>query len=477
VNQPTIYWHDYETFGADPRRDRAAQFAGIRTSEDLEIIGEPNIVYCRPANDMLPHPEACLITGITPQFAFQNGECEAEFIRQIHQLLATPGTCGAGYNSIRFDDEITRHALYRNFFDPYAREWQYANSRWDIIDMVRLTRALRPDGIEWPTDSNGSPSFRLEELSAANGIEHKSAHDALSDVYATIELAKLIRIRNPRLYTYSYNHRQKKQAAKLIKPGSYAPVLHVSGRYPAADGCIAMVAPLAWHPSNQNGVIVYDLSKDPQPLLELSAEEISDRLFTASENLPVGIARIPLKTIHINKCPVVVPVSTLRSNDAERLQIDTQQCLNNLDKIKAAIGLEAKLAKVFGSYPGSDCCDPDLMLYSGGFFNDSDKAEMSKIRSLDPLELRDFQPKFQDKRLAEMLFRFRSRNYPETLSAEDTRNWNTYRAARIHQPEGNGSIQFKEFCEIIREKRADSTLDNKQKTILDELEAWGNDVA
>ncbi len=343
--------------------------------------------------------------------------------------------------------------------------------------MVRLARALRPDGIEWPNDSYGSPSFRLEGLSAANGIEHESAHDALSDVYATIELAKLIRTHNPRLYAYIYQHRQKRLVAKLIKPGDYRPVLHVSGRYPAASGCIAMVVPLAWHPSNQNGVIVYDLSKDPQPLLELSAEEITDRIFTASENLPAGTARIPLKTIHINKCPVVVPVSTLRSQDAERLQIDAQKCLSNLGKIKVALGLEAKLAKVFGSYPGGDSCDPDLMLYSGGFFNDSDKSEMSRISSLDPQGLTNLRPQFQDNRLSEMLFRFRSRNYPDTLSQAETRRWDTYRAIRIHEPVGNGSIQFKEFCEIIREKRTDPTLDDQQKKILDELEAWGDEVA
>ena len=187
----SIYWYDFETFGNNPRRDRASQFAGIRTDEDLNIIGDPLVMYCKPANDFLPNPMACLITGITPQLTLEKGIAEAEFTRRILEEFAQPGTCVAGYNSIRFDDEVTRQLLYRNFHDPYEREWKNGNSRWDIIDMVRLCAATRPEGIEWPKKEDGSNSFRLEELTKANGITHAEAHDALSDVLATIEFAQV----------------------------------------------------------------------------------------------------------------------------------------------------------------------------------------------------------------------------------------------------------------------------------------------
>jgi exodeoxyribonuclease-1 len=164
VSGTSFYWHDYETFGADPSRDRPVQFAGLRTDAELNVVGESLVIYSRPADDYLPHPQACLVTGISPQLALQQGVPEAEFIRQIHEELALPGTCGVGYNSLRFDDEVTRYTLYRNFYDPYAREWQNGNSRWDIIDMVRATCALRPEGIEWPLREDGLPSFRLEDL-------------------------------------------------------------------------------------------------------------------------------------------------------------------------------------------------------------------------------------------------------------------------------------------------------------------------
>ncbi len=250
----SFYWHDYETWGIDPRRDRAVQFAGIRTDDELNVIDKPLTVFCKPTDDMLPQPGACLVTGITPQRAQEEGVNEAEFFAMIHREMARPGTCGVGYNSIRFDDEFTRYGFYRNFFDPYAREWQNGNSRWDIIDMVRLTHALRPEGIVWPTHDDGvTTTFRLEKLTQANGIAHEVAHDALSDVYATIAMAKLIKEKQPRLFDYLLPLRDKRKVGELLNLQKMEPVLHVSSMYPAAIGCIAMVVPLAKHPTNPNG--------------------------------------------------------------------------------------------------------------------------------------------------------------------------------------------------------------------------------
>jgi exodeoxyribonuclease-1 len=227
---PTFFWHDYETSGADPRRDRPLQFAGIRTTLDLEPVGEPLMLYCKPASDSLPHPQAAMITGITPQQAEREGAIEAEFAAVVHEQLAAPGTCGVGYNSLRFDDEFTRHLLYRNFYDPYEREWRNDNSRWDLIDLARLCYALRPDGIEWPLREDGTPSFRLEHLAAANRLDQQRAHDALSDVHATIGLARLIRTRQPRLWAWYFALRRKQQAFAQLDIAHLTRVLHGSSR-------------------------------------------------------------------------------------------------------------------------------------------------------------------------------------------------------------------------------------------------------
>ncbi|MEY2680062.1 MAG: hypothetical protein RL661_293, partial [Pseudomonadota bacterium] len=331
----TFYWYDFETFGTDPARDRPVQFAGLRTDKELNPVSDPLTIFCKPTPDFLPHPEACLITGITPQMGLDRGLRECEFIAEINAEFSVPGTCVVGYNNIRFDDEVTRNTLYRNLIDPYAREWRNGNSRWDLIDVMRMTRALRPEGIEWPDDDEGKPTFRLDRLSAANGIAHEDAHDALSDVRATIDMARLIKVRQPRLFSYLLAHRGKQQAGDLLSLGKMLPVVHASSRFSAERGCIAVVVALAKHPTNPNGVVTYDLSVDPGPLLELDPEELHRRLFTPRDSLPSGVDRLPLKTVHINKCPALAPVGVLRQEDADRLGLDLTLCNEHLARLKS----------------------------------------------------------------------------------------------------------------------------------------------
>jgi len=187
----TILWYDLETFGLNPQYDRIAQFACIRTDENLEEIDEPIRIYCKPTLDYLPAPSACKVHGITPQMALELGIDEYDFALKIHEEFSVPGTTTAGYNSINFDDEFIRHLFYRNLLDPYEREYANGNSRWDLINLVRAAHDLRPDGIVWPQDNDGYPVFKLEALTKANGLLHESAHDALSDIRATIAMARL----------------------------------------------------------------------------------------------------------------------------------------------------------------------------------------------------------------------------------------------------------------------------------------------
>ncbi len=466
----TFYWHDYETFGTDPQRDRPVQFAGLRTDEDFNIIDDPLVIYCKPTSDYLPQPDACLITGITPQLAEQKGICEAKFIAQINEQLSQPNTCTLGYNNLRFDDEVTRNCLYRNFFDPYTREWQNGNSRWDMIDVLRAARALRPEGIKWPLNEDGMPTLRLEQLTIANGIVHESAHDALSDVYATISVAKLVKEAQPKLYQFLMLHRVKSKVLELLQLGSFKPIVHVSGKYASTKNSLAIVLPLCKHPTNTNGVIVYDLSVDPEALITLSVEEIQQRIFTATKDLPEGVNRIPLKTVHINKCPVLAPVSVISSEDAQRLAIDLVQCRMNIEKLKVISGLTEKIVAVFSghSYSEQDF-DPDLSIYSGGFFSEADKQKMSKIRSLSPEQLAKAELSFTDRRLPEMLFRYRARNYPNTLSAQDQLRWNDFCKNRLTGQQVGASITLVAYQERLQELRNNSECN---KDIINALESY-----
>ncbi|MCK5728161.1 MAG: exodeoxyribonuclease I [Methylococcales bacterium] len=451
ANTRSFYWHDYETFGTDPRRDWPTQFAGIRTDFEFNIIEDPVTLYCQTTSDCLPQPDACRITGITPQIATEKGVCEAEFIKKIHQQFIQPNTCAVGYNSIRFDDEVTRNSLYRNLHDPYEREWRHGNSRWDIIDMVRAARALRPEGINWVDDDEGRPSFRLEKLTKANDISHESAHDALSDVHATIAMAKLVKQAQPKLYDFLFAHRGKKAVNQLLKLGSFEPLVHISGMYPAIKGCLAIVLPICLHPTNTNGVIVYDLSQDPNALLTLSAEQINQRLFTPNADLPEGVERIALKTVHINKCPILAPLAVLKPNDLDRLTIDRDTCKKNAEKIKNAPSLIAKLDDVFTSTHFEAETNPDLMIYSGGFFSGKDKTLMGQIRNTPINQLAHLSPHFQDSRLAEMFFRYKARNYPQTLSADETQRWQTFCQDKLTDKRLGASLTLAEYRQRIDE--------------------------
>lgn len=427
----TIYWHDYETWGADTRRDRPAQFAGIRTDLELNIIGDPLEIYCSLANDYVPHPQACLVTGLTPQKVNRLGIPETEFIQRINQEFSQPGTTVAGYNSIRFDDEITRQSLYRNFQDPYAREWQNGNSRWDIIDLVRACYALRPEGIEWPEREPGIPSFRLELLTAANGISHEGAHDALSDVTATIAMAKLVKDKQPKLFQFLFDLRRKQQVSKYLDLVNMTPVVHISSKLPATQGCCTYISPLAYHPDNKNGVVCVNLNMDISPLLELSADEIAQRMYTRKSELGDRLP-VPLKVVHINKCPVIAPAKTLTAERADELGIDRELCRKNLDLLKANPALREKIEQVY-QQPRDFAAesDPDLMLYSGGFFSQHDKAQMEIILGTPPEALSGLVMEFDDPRLTEMFYRYRARNYPLTLSEQELRRWDNYRRDKL----------------------------------------------
>ncbi len=476
MSQASFFWHDYETFGTDPRRDRPVQFAGQRTTLELEPAGEPVSFFCKPARDVLPQPAACLITGITPQFAEREGVIEAEFAARVQEELGQPSTCGVGYNSLRFDDEFTRNLLYRNFFDPYEREWKDGNSRWDLIDLARMCYALRPQGIEWPLRENQAPSFKLEALAAANHLTHDKAHDALSDVHATIALARLLRVRQPRLFEFYFALRRKQRAFELLDYVHRTPLLHVSSRYPAERGCLAMIVPLAAHPTLPNGVIVCDLDVDPAPLLELDADEIADRVFTPRADLPDDIERIPLKTVHANKSPALAPLSALNGVDTARIGLDTERCQKHLQQLQGADGLAEKLRQVF-SIPRDErtALDPELALYAG-FPDDTDKRLLREVRKTPPDELTTRKFAFKDARYTELLFRYRARNWPQTLSPDEAERWNGFRRERLNTATDATALTLPDYDDQIAQLRAQPNVTPAKLAVLDQLEAWGNDA-
>lgn len=424
----SIFWYDYETTGINPRNDRPLQVAGIRTDLELNEVGAPINLYCQPSDDILPHPAACSITGITPGILAEKGLAEADFMTRVHAELAAPGTCGAGYNTLRFDDEMTRYSLYRNFFDPYAREWQGGNSRWDLIDVMRTAYALRPEGINWP-EQEGRVTLKLERLTEANGIDHGQAHDALSDVRATIALARLVREKQPKLYEWLFQLRSKQRVMDQVR--LLQPMVHISGRFSAERHYLGVVLPLAWHPRNRNALIVCDLGLDPQGLLDLDAATLRQRLYTRRDELAEGELPVPLKLLHINRCPVVAPLKVLRPQDLERLQLDKEACLARALRLTDAQEVwRDKLAAIYAEEDFAPNADPEQQLYDG-FIGDRDRRLCEQVRMAEPAQLARQQWPFDDHRLPELLFRYRARNFPETLNNEEQQRWKLFCQQRL----------------------------------------------
>ena len=430
----TFYWHDYETFGRVPRRDRPAQFAGIRTDAALNEIGAPLMVFCQPAPDFLPDPEACLLTGILPQACLEQGVPEHQFADAVSSALAEPGTVGVGYNTIRFDDEVTRYLFWRNLLDPYAREWQNECGRWDLLDVVRCAYALRPEGLIWPTHEDGRPSFKLEHLTAVNGLAHAAAHDALSDVRATIALARLLKTAQPKLFEFCLKLHKKDAVWGEIGVGK--PFLHISGMYGPERGCIALVWPLAPHPTNKNELIVWDLAVDPAELLTLDAEAIRGRLYTRQEDLPEGVTRLPIKTIHVNKSPIVIGnLKTLSVEMAAKWGLDMAQGQAHAQQlVQHGRLLDGLWGSVFKRDPMA-AQDVDEDLY-GGFLSPDDRRALQRVRSLSPEQLAqraaEGKLNFADPRLDELVFRWRARNFPTSLSEPELQSWQAHCNARLH---------------------------------------------
>jgi exodeoxyribonuclease-1 len=475
----TFLWHDYETFGANTRRARPAQFAAVRTDADLNQIGDPMVLYCQPANDFLPEPQACLLTGITLQECLEKGIPEYEFAAKIEQALAWPGTVGVGYNTIRFDDEMTRFMFWRNLIDPYAREWQNDCGRWDLLDVVRTAYALRPDGIHWPVTEQGKPSFKLTDLSAANALAHESAHDALSDVYATIALAKLIKTTQPKLFEFCFGlHKKNRVMTELGLPTTQSnaqPFWHISGMFAPERGCLALMWPLAMHPGNKNELLAWDLAHHPRELGSLNADQIRLRLFTKTADLPEGVSRLPVKSVHLNKSPMVMRnLKVLTDAMAQRWGIDLPAQLQHAAYARDLPDMSAIWEQVYqrdATFVDVDV-DVDEDLYSG-FIGNADRRLLCTLRQNTPAQLAKARPKFEDTRLPELLWRYRARNFPDSLSDQEKQLWQAHRAKILLDGEG-GKCTVSAFFEEL--DQLESSVDERGQGILSALYDYAESI-
>ena len=463
----TFFFYDLETSGLNPRQDRIMQFAGQRTDMNLEPIGEPYNLLVTLNDDTLPNPDALMVTGITPQKTVEEGYSEAQFARMLSEEIFTPETIAVGFNNIRFDDEFIRHLLWRNFHDPYEWSWKDGRSRWDLLDVVRLTRALRPEGIEWPLDDKGEPSNRLELITSANSIAHENAHDALADVIALIAVTKLIKQKQPQLYDYLLKMRDKKAVQQLVNVDDKKPFVYASGRYDKEFAKTTVAFPLTT--SRNGGVVVYDLRYDPTPFVGLSVEELSAKIFASwEERQAEEFVKLPVKELQYNRCPAVAPLGVLEQGDGWRkISLDAETIQKHQNILLNHPGFAEKLRSIFENKPVfKKMPDPEARLYDG-FLNDRDRLQVEAVRNADERELADFHPEFQDERLTPLLLHYKARNFPRSLSEDDLTQWEAWRAQHLQ-------AQLPQFMTSLQ--RLTSTATNEQQFILQELQLWAEAI-
>tara|TARA_B100000029_G_scaffold323244_1_gene315613 strand:- start:387 stop:1844 length:1458 start_codon:yes stop_codon:yes gene_type:complete len=470
----SYYWYDLETTGTDPRWDRIIQFAGIRTDMNLSQIADPDCFYVKLPDDTLPSPEATLVTGITPAIANAEGLSEWEAVSRISNILGEPKTCVVGYNNIRFDDEFIRNTLYRLLYDPYSREYQHANSRWDILTLARAARALRPDGVNWPEGADGLTTFRLEELSRENNLEHTNAHDALSDVRATISFAGLIQKTQPRLFSYFYHLRKKENLRPLLEPFGSKMLVHIASHYSRTRHYVAPIMSIARHPTNKNSIIVVDLSKDINPLFDLSVDELKSDLYGPNTR---GLA---LNELRINRAPFVAELSVLTPENWSTLQLDRKLILERREALLEA-NLQSKLSEVFkGHEKRIESTDPDGALYEG-FISNRDRRYCDKF--IEQIHTGNWiDAEFDDPRLNVLAWRIKARNFEDILGDDEIERWRTHVGRKLSQPiapwltSGQFVSSWTKVRDSLKSRLGNSYQDTNEMAVLYELADYYNGV-
>jgi exodeoxyribonuclease-1 len=463
----TFFFYDLETSGLNPRSQRIMQFAGIRTDMGLKQIGDPVNILVKLSDDVLPDPDALLITGITPQQTVFEGCSEAEFASMLVKDVFTPDTVVVGFNNIRFDDEFIRHLFWRNFYDPYEWSWKDGRSRWDLLDVVRMTRALRPEGIKWPVDEKGVATNRLELISSLNGIDHFKAHDALSDVEALIAVARLIREKQPQLFEYLFKLRDKNEVKKLVNLDDKQPFVYVSGRFDMEYNKATVAFPLT---AGKNGnIIVYDLRYDPTPFIDMSSKDLAKKLYaTWDERQSDDFVKLPVKEMQYNRAPAVAPVVVLSQGDGwKKIMLDEMTITKHKKVLLSSPEFAERIRTIFESREEfKKLPDPEAQLYDG-FVSDLDKVRVEVVRNASERELADLHPNFADERLEPLLLHYKARNFPKSLAEDEMLTWEKWRASKINAalPAFTNSLQ-----------RLATIADEGKLFILQELHLWAESI-
>jgi len=425
---PTRYvFYDIESTSPDSSTTQMVQIALIETDGQLNILKDENnkerahMFYIKMRPDIIPEPGAFLVHKVDPEWVghyktkninsdgkripehiFSNcknqpdgpvyNQHEANILIQSI-MTRTGNTCIAGYNSEKFDDEVIRHNFYRNMLEPYSHEWANGNHRADIIKAVQIVRMYSEKALKWPIGEDGKVSMKLERLSVENGLVHEKAHDALSDIYATIFLAKLIKDRRPSLWDKFKMLSDKQNVSRLVNSGE---VLTLTQMFiPKEKYGTTLALPLFQDNQNKNKYYLIDLLSDIEPILSMDADDLRDYIYSkkVERALKYPDININIRSVSINKSPAInIPPSKFLGEDSnevfgricdrvgterETFQTNLHFVRNNLYDLKKKISEVYSVERTFDSKPIYSA------LYDGFFSNKEKDVREDTLKIID----------------------------------------------------------------------------------------------
>ncbi|CAL4324385.1 exodeoxyribonuclease I [Buchnera aphidicola] len=432
----SFLFYDYETFGLHPALDKPAQFACIRTDSDFNVIQKPIVLYCYPPNDYLPNIQSVLTTHISPIHAYKIGMNEFFFSKKIFDIFNVCNTCIVGYNNIQFDDEVTRNIFYRNLLDSYSWCWKQNNSRWDVIKIILACYVLSPNNFEWPKNDFGNISFKLQDLTNVNNITHTNKHDALSDVYATVYLIKLIKKKKPELLNFLFKYRVKNNIKNLIDIQNRIPIIYISNIFGRLRNYTSCIIPIFWNMQNSNMLVFFDLYYNIEDLIEYMKH-------IANNNIDIyQLRKVGINFLYINRCPVLIPINFFSIKKLSCLGINSNIVLKKICLLYKNILLIEKINIFFTNFKYNyNNTNVDLGIYNN-FFSQKDHYLMKVIHNTEINKLNKKKFFFYDNRLKELFFRLRARNFPEILNIFEKKKWLLYRFKKFNRNYINDYLMY-----------------------------------
>lgn len=471
--KPSFYWYDTETTGLRNSYDRIIQFAGQRTNLNLEPLGEPLSTYVQLPPELVPTAESFQITKIRPTTLAEQGILEYELFGQLRHELSTANTCIIGYNNISFDDNFIRFGMYRNLLPPYEHEHKKGNSRLDFLSIVRLTGALRPNGLEWPV-VDGVPSFALGNLAAANDIAIDNAHDALADVNMTLELARKIKAAQPKLWNYAYTLRKQNTARKLLDPEARQAILHVSPKYGNTRYCLAPVLPVTRHPDMFNRIIVVDLGSNVDLLLSTSSDELARLLFERpdTDKQVEPEERLNISVVAVNQAPMVAVLKALLPENIKRLNIDQDRIERNTRRVLEATDLPRKLRAIFEAREQDNQTKIAEEALYDDFVSDNDRIACANFWK----ELKNGKSwtsaHFEDARLRELHARLKTKFAPQSLTQTELDDYHRFVRQQLVRKDRNLFEMQESTNELLKQE-----LDEEEAHVLHEFQNYLQQLA